>query len=93
MNIRYFFVKERVGKEITVEYCPTHLMITYFIKSLQGKALSIFCYVTMVYAHSVTLLTVDHPIKECVEKGNKIKMIEKSTVPCIEKELEKLIIR
>ena len=65
----------------------------YFTKPLQGKAFKIFYDVIMGYAHINTFLTADLPIKERVEKFKNIKMIEKSTVPCIEKEPGKLIIR
>ena len=39
MNIRYFFVKDRVAlNEIQIEYCPTEDMIAdFFTKPLQGK--------------------------------------------------------
>jgi hypothetical protein len=39
MNIRYFFVKDRVdAKEISIEYCPTEDMVSdYFTKPLQGR--------------------------------------------------------
>ena len=39
MNIRYFFVKDRVASnEIQIEYCPTEDMIAdFFTKPLQGK--------------------------------------------------------
>ena len=39
MNIRYFFVKDRVASnEIRIEYCPTEDMIAdFFTKPLQGK--------------------------------------------------------
>ena len=70
----------------TVEYCPTHLIRSdYFTKPLQAKAFKLFCDVIMRYYHVNTLLTMDLPIKEPVEKGNKIKMIEKLTVPYIKK--------
>ena len=39
INIRYFFVKDRIDKnELSVEYCPTELMVAdYFTKPLQGS--------------------------------------------------------
>jgi hypothetical protein len=39
MNIRYFFVKDRVAsKELSIEHCPTEDMVAdYFTKPLQGK--------------------------------------------------------
>ena len=38
INIRYFFVKDRIDKkEIKVEYCPSLIMLAdYFTKPLQG---------------------------------------------------------
>ena len=38
MEIRYFFVKDRVAsKEVTIEHCPTEDMLAdYFTKPLQG---------------------------------------------------------
>ena len=73
VNICYFF-----------EYFPTHIMIAdYFTKPLQENAFKLFHDVIMGYSRFDTLLTADIPIKGYVGKGNKIKMIEKSTVPCI----------
>ena len=39
MNIRYFFIKDRVqSKEIRVEYCPTGDVVAgFFMKPLQGR--------------------------------------------------------
>ena len=41
INIRYFFVKDRVDKdkdESKIEYCPAELMLAdYFTKPLQGS--------------------------------------------------------
>jgi hypothetical protein len=39
MNIRYFFVKDRVAsKELSIEHCPTEDMVAdYFTKALQGR--------------------------------------------------------
>jgi len=39
MNIRFFFIKDRVSlKEILIEYCPTAEMVAdFFTKPLQGK--------------------------------------------------------
>eukprot|EP00957_Ditylum_brightwellii_P027148 2052743-Ditylum_brightwellii.AAC.1 len=37
INIRYFFVTDRISnKELTVEYCPTELMVAnFYTKPLQ----------------------------------------------------------
>ena len=39
IDIRYFFVKDRVDKgELNIKYCPTHMMLAdYFTKPLQGS--------------------------------------------------------
>ena len=39
INVRYFFVVDRVKKkEVKIKYCPTEMMIAdYFTKPLQGK--------------------------------------------------------
>ena len=60
------------------------MIVEYFTKPLQGKAFKIFCDVIMGYSHVDTLLTEDLSIKERIEKVNNSKMIEKSTVLCIE---------
>lgn len=38
IKIRYFFIKDRIdAREVTVEYCPTHLMLAdYFTKCIRG---------------------------------------------------------
>ena len=53
INIRYFFVKDRVYKEeIEVQFCPTHLVIAdYLTKPLQGKLFKLFCDLIMGYKH------------------------------------------
>ena len=86
--IHYSFLKHRGYKnEITLDYCPTHHMVAdYFTKSLQGKDFNIFHDMIMKYYHVDSFLTLDLPINERVEKVYKIKLIEKSTIPCIKKE-------
>eukprot|EP00957_Ditylum_brightwellii_P063255 4800967-Ditylum_brightwellii.AAC.1 len=44
INIWYFFVTDRMlNKELTVEYCPTKLMVAdFYTKPLQGKLFRIF---------------------------------------------------
>jgi hypothetical protein len=44
INIRYYFVTDRIDKgEVTVEYCPTKVMIAdFFTKALQGAAFTAF---------------------------------------------------
>ena len=52
MNIRFFFVKDRVDKkEIRIEYCPTEKMrADYFTKPLQGK---------LFYIHRDDIMNID----------------------------------
>ena len=44
INIRYFFVKDRVdAKELDIQYCPTNEMVgDFFTKPLQGKKFTLF---------------------------------------------------
>ena len=51
MNIRYFFVKDRVdNNEVKIEYCPTELILAdFFTKALQGNLFQKFRSVTMGY--------------------------------------------
>ena len=58
----------------------------YFTKPLQGKDINIFCDVVIGYSHACNVLTADIPINYHAEIVNKIKIIEISTVQCIEKE-------
>ena len=57
VNIRYFFVKDRVDKkEITIEYCPTQVMLAdYFTKPLQGTLFHKMRRVIMGWDHVSTL--------------------------------------
>ena len=51
INIRYFFVKDRIDKkEIRVEYCPSLIMLAdFFTKQLQGRLFIKFREVIMGY--------------------------------------------
>ena len=62
-----FFIKDRVDKgEISIEYCPTYLMIAdFFTKPLQGRMFHLFRNVIMGYAPLSTLTSLI-PIKERV---------------------------
>ena len=52
INIRNFFVKDRVYKKIELKFCPTHLMIAdYFTNILQGKLFKLFRDLIMVYKY------------------------------------------
>jgi hypothetical protein len=55
--IRYFFVKDRVDKgELSIEYCPTQLMVAdFFTKPLQGRLFHLFRNVIMGYSHIDTI--------------------------------------
>ena len=56
----------------------------YFTKPLQGKDINIFCDVVIGYSHACNFLTADIPMNDHAENFNKIKIIEISTVQCIE---------
>ena len=73
VHIRYFFVKDRVDKgEITIEYCPTHIMLAdFFTKPLTGQLFHRFRDVIMGYKPISTLSDHDLLIKKRV--GNMIK--------------------
>ena len=81
IDIRYFFVKDRVDKgELEIQYCPTYMMLAdYFTKSLQGKAFRVYRDVVMGYKHISSLkeLTPSR-IKERVENRN---VSEKGVIP------------
>jgi len=57
VNIRYFFIKDRVKNEgIDIVYCPTEQMLAdYFTKPLQGSLFTKFRRVVMGYEHIDTL--------------------------------------
>ena len=58
IDIRYSFIKDRVYKEeISIVYCPTHLMLAgYFKKTLQGALFHNFRYIIMGRVIPFTLL-------------------------------------
>jgi hypothetical protein len=53
MDARYFFIKDRIESEnITIEYCPTELMMAdFFTKPLQGNLFRKFRDVIMGHKH------------------------------------------
>ena len=57
IDIRYFFVKDRVDKgEVKIEYCNTEVMLgDYFTKPLQGSLFHKFRDVIMGHRHINTL--------------------------------------
>ena len=57
INIRHFFVKDRVDKkEVRIEYCPSLLMLAdFFTKPLQGELFLKFRRVLMGQEHISTL--------------------------------------
>ena len=73
VNIRYFFVKDRIDKgEIEVEYCPTHLMLAdFFTKPLTGKLFHTFREVIMGYKSIHSLIDADSSLKERVGNVSK----------------------
>ena len=66
VDIRYFFVKDRVDKgEIGIEYCPTESMLAdFFTKPLQGALFHKFRKVIMGYA---PISSLQSPVEERVE--------------------------
>jgi hypothetical protein len=73
IDIRYFFVKDRVDKgEFEIQYCPTYMMLAnFFTKSLQGKAFRVYRDVVMGHKHISSLKElVPSRIKERVENRN-----------------------
>ena len=81
VDIRYFFVKDRVDKgEIVVEYCPTYQMLAdYFTKSLQGRMFNIYREILMGWKHISTLKNITSScMKEHVENTVKNDTISKN---------------
>ena len=84
IDLRYFFVKNRVDRgELTIEYCPTELMIAdYMTKPLQGKQFEMFRHLIMGCKTVEYILTsIWHSAKERVDnmvakqpKGEKTRM-------------------
>ena len=76
VHIRYFFVKDRVDKdEVTVKYCPTHLMLAdFFTKPLTGKLFHRFRDVIMGYKDIDSLdntsFTIKERVRNVIEKEN-----------------------
>jgi hypothetical protein len=73
INIRYFFVKDRVDKdEVKIEHCPTYRMLAdFFTKPLQGKGFRAYQDVIMGYKHMKELnLLLPPSMKERVGKGD-----------------------
>ena len=66
VHIRYFFVKDRVDKgEITIKYCPTHLMLAdFFTKPLTGKLFHFFRDIVMGYKDIDSLNNNSFSLKE-----------------------------
>ena len=63
VDIRYFFVKDRIDKdEISVEYCPTDIMLADFLtKPLQGRKFHLFRAVIMGYKPLSALFSSSDP--------------------------------
>ena len=76
IDIRYFFVKDRVEKgEMNIEYCPTGMMLAdYFTKPLQGSLFNKFRDVIMGFAH-ISLRHEDARIKERENITNEYQVI------------------
>lgn len=94
INIRYFFVKDRVDKgELEIEYCPTlEMLADYYTKPLQGGLFQKFWKVIMGREPITFLKSNDEviEIQERVENDNiSIKNIISSTATIKENEKEK----
>ena len=78
VSIRHFFVKDRIDKgELSIEYCPTQLMIAdYFTKPLQGKLFRAVRKVIMGHEPLSWLSKELSSIKERVEIKDNVKLID-----------------
>ena len=65
INIRYFFVKDRLDKwEVTIEYCQTKMMLAdYFTKPLRVKVFKILRDFIMGYKPILPLESIPVSIK------------------------------
>ena len=81
IHIRYFFVKDQIDKEeITVKYCPTHLMLAdFFTKPLNGKLYHTFRDVVMGYKPIYELQDKTFSFKERVGNINENKKVSKNS--------------
>ena len=76
INVRYFFVVDRVKKkEVEIKYCPTEMMIAdYFTKPLQGKLFHTLRRLIMGHDAVFDLMEQYFPLKERI--GNNENMNE-----------------
>ena len=75
INVRYFFVKDRVDKEeCSIEYCPTkHMLADFFTKPLQGNLFRVMRDVILGRVHFSKLEEyIQAGSKERVEQTNKV---------------------
>ena len=74
INIRYFFVKDRVDKrEVKTKYCPTQKMLAnYFTKPLKKQVFKIFREVILGYKPIFSLKSTPVSIKESIRNNGKI---------------------
>ena len=86
INIRYFFVKDRVDKkEIAVEYCPIYLMVAdFFTKPLQGRMFRLFWEAIMGY-RSMEEIISEISIKKRVGNNDKNRIVSENSNSVIEK--------
>ena len=80
INIRYYFVKDRVDKgELVIQYCPTlDMLADYFTKPLQGSLFRKFREIIMGWKHINTLKSNPYDannLKERVENTNVNKVV------------------
>lgn len=88
INIRYFFIKDRVKTEdITIRHCPTlEMLADFFTKPLQGNLFRKFRDVVLGYVHIDTLTqTPQVSVEERVEDQAKTDEVRMSTVDVIAK--------
>ena len=71
INVRYFFVKDRVDKGEVIIYCPTEYMLAdFFTKPLQGKRFHYFKSYIMGWEPMQDLLDCLPPLSNKERVGN-----------------------
>ena len=79
INIRYYFVTDRINAdELSVEYCPTEMMLAdFYSKPLQGKMFRLF--------RSILLNLDDPDMKDyCIKSDVTIKKSSVTSQECVE---------
>ena len=91
INIRYFFIKDRVqAEDITIRHCPTlEMLADFFTKPLQGNLFRKFRDLILGYVHIDTLTqTPQVSVEERVGDQAKTGEVRMSTVDMITKDDE-----